>query len=158
MTTATRKASGKQRSIGIVATEGHWLLIELFDGKRLDFYLARQFPTDFGTGFLLEKQDASGTAETYRTNIGDARHYPECDCKGHSYRGHCKHAEGLKALLKAGRLPVCRATCPIHGTDACVCDNTPEESFEPESDLPPDTFSDPCFVELDRDFRPGFDD
>jgi hypothetical protein len=27
-----------------------------------------------------------------------------CHCKGHARHGHCKHVDGLKALITAGKL------------------------------------------------------
>lgn len=31
---------------------------------------------------------------------------PECDCRGHQRWHHCKHADAVSALLKAGKLEV----------------------------------------------------
>lgn len=104
MNSATRKRRKPQRAIGLVERQGEWFLLEVTVGKQTDFYIGRQIPADFGVAFALEKQDAEGTAETYHVNLGGADSWPTCDCKGFCYHGHCKHAEGLLALRKTGRL------------------------------------------------------
>jgi hypothetical protein len=67
-------------------------------GRESDYFLSR-IPSDFGRGFLLEK---IGAEESYYVNIdGEKR---TCECKGFLRHSHCKHADGLAALLAAGRL------------------------------------------------------
>jgi hypothetical protein len=57
---------------------------------------------DFGRGFLVEKIDTAAQTAAYHVNLdGDKR---TCECKGHLRHGHCKHADGLAALIAAGRL------------------------------------------------------
>jgi len=102
MSTTTTRRAKKQRTIGLVAREREWFLLEVFDSRKTDFYLAKPIPSDWGQAFLLEKQDDAGTAETYRVCL-DGQH-STCDCKGHSYHGHCKHWQGLLALREAGKL------------------------------------------------------
>jgi hypothetical protein len=65
-----------------------------------DYFLSR-IPSDFGTAFCLEKVgDEEGTA--YNVNLAADRNL--CDCQGHARWHHCKHADGLAALVQAGRL------------------------------------------------------
>ena len=69
--------------------------------KHTDYFL---YPlvTDFGRGFRLEKVDPIGDGSGYHVNLdGDRR---SCECKGFLRHGHCKHADGLAALVAAGQL------------------------------------------------------
>lgn len=105
----TRVKSKKQvpaRSAGIVAREGEFSLLEIFDGKRPapDYYFLKSIPSDWGTAFQLEKQDDVGLAEVYHVCL--AGHDSTCDCKGFCYyQKPCKHILGLQALTAAGRVP-----------------------------------------------------
>ena len=59
-------------------------------------------PADFGRGFRLEKIGLEANGEAYHVNLdGDRR---SCECKGFGRWNHCKHADGLAALIAAGRL------------------------------------------------------
>ena len=63
-------------------------------------YFVTQLAADFGRGFRVEK--IGGLEGPYHVNLdADAK---TCDCKGHTRHGHCKHADGLAALVAAGRL------------------------------------------------------
>ena len=53
----------------------------------------------FGRGFLVEK---IGHEESYHVNIDHDNR--TCECEGHITHGHCKHADGLAALIAAGRI------------------------------------------------------
>ena len=67
-------------------------------GEETD-YLLTPLASDFGKGFLLEK---IGAEETYHVNVeGDRK---TCECKGYLRHSHCKHVDGLAALLAAGQL------------------------------------------------------
>jgi hypothetical protein len=66
-------------------------------------YLLTEVPADFGRGFKVEKVGiGEDDAATYHVNIEGGK--GACDCKGHSRHGHCKHADGLAALIAAGKL------------------------------------------------------
>jgi len=57
---------------------------------------------DFGDGFAVEKDENGVVRETYDVNLsatGDT-----CTCKGHTYGGYCKHVDGIRALVSAGKL------------------------------------------------------
>jgi hypothetical protein len=70
-------------------------------GKSCEYLL---FPVaaDYGRGFRVENIGLEGDGEVYHVNLdGDRR---TCDCKGGLKHGHCKHADGLAALIAAGKL------------------------------------------------------
>ena len=70
-------------------------------GRSAD-YLLTPIPADFGRGFRLEKIGLEANGEAYHVNLdGDRR---SCECKGFGRWDHCKHADGLAALIAAGRL------------------------------------------------------
>ncbi len=71
-------------------------------GKQQTLYFLSEVPSDFGRGFRLEKFGVMGP-ETYHVHLAtDGR--PTCECKGFLRWGRCKHADGLAALKRAGRL------------------------------------------------------
>jgi hypothetical protein len=70
-------------------------------GKASTDYFLSRIPSDFGTAFCLEKVgDAEGAA--YHICLSADRNL--CDCQGHARWQHCKHADGLAALVAAGKL------------------------------------------------------
>ena len=65
-------------------------------------YFLFTLAADFGRGFRLEKIGTEGNDDHYHVNIdGDTK---TCECKGHLRHGHCKHGDGLAALIAAGKL------------------------------------------------------
>src|SRR5262245_33038830 len=65
-------------------------------------YLLFPVAVDFGRGFRVEKIGLESRGEVYHVNLdGDKR---ACECKGFLKWGHCKHADGLAALIAAGKL------------------------------------------------------
>ena len=70
-------------------------------GKAADYLLSR-LPSDFGEAFRLEKFPPQG-GEVYHVLLGDGGKH-SCECKGFLRWGKCKHADGLAALKRAGRL------------------------------------------------------
>src|SRR5262245_48262658 len=84
-------------------------------------------PSDFGTAYRLRKfQDQGG--ESYDVLL-DGRH-STCECLGFQRWGHCKHIEGLQALVAAGQLagppPALVPTAPL----ALAKDEDDREDFE----------------------------
>ncbi len=74
-------------------------VVKIAVGKEEADYFLLEIAADFGRGFTVEK---IGGTEKYAVNIdGDKR---TCECKGHTRYGHCKHGDGLAALIAAGRL------------------------------------------------------
>jgi hypothetical protein len=72
-------------------------------GKSVD-YLLIPMRADFGRGFRLEKigLEAREGEGPYHVNLDGAS--GTCECKGYLKWGHCKHGDGLAALIAAGRL------------------------------------------------------
>ncbi len=70
-------------------------------GKESADYLLTEIPADFGRGFLLEKVCFDAPA-AYHVNIAADKR--TCECHGYNRWQHCKHSDGLAALIAAGRL------------------------------------------------------
>jgi hypothetical protein len=69
--------------------------------EHADYFLT-ELPADFGRGFTVEKIGLHENDPPYHVNIdADKR---TCECKGFLRHGHCKHSDGLAALIAAGRL------------------------------------------------------
>ena len=78
-------------------------VVKLIVGKESADYLLTPIPADFGRGFEVLKIGLEANGEPpYHVNLdGDKR---TCDCKGGLKHGHCKHADGIAALIQAGKL------------------------------------------------------
>jgi hypothetical protein len=77
-------------------------VVRLTVGKESADYTVTPIPADYGRGFLVEKTGIDSEPASYHVNIdGDKK---SCDCKGFTRWGYCKHADGLAALVAAGRL------------------------------------------------------
>ncbi len=81
-------------------------VVRIAVGKEAQDYFLTRVPSDFGAGFLLEKIGAvaAGEAAAYHVHLDGSRR--SCECKGFFRHGHCKHADGLAALVDLGRLPI----------------------------------------------------
>jgi hypothetical protein len=77
-------------------------IVRITVGKRHDDYFLTPIPADFGRGFAVEKIGLHANEPPYHVNIDGER--KTCECKGFLHHGHCKHADGLAALIAAGRL------------------------------------------------------
>lgn len=73
-------------------------VVRIHQGKEEDSYLLYSLATDFGHGWRLVKEDG----ETYDINLNGPR--STCECKGFLRWHHCKHVEGLQALVSHGLL------------------------------------------------------
>jgi hypothetical protein len=77
-------------------------ILRLTVGKDVAEYYLFAIPADFGIGFRVVKIGLHVTEGEYAVNIdGPTR---SCECKGYLRHGHCKHADGIAALIAAGRL------------------------------------------------------
>jgi hypothetical protein len=108
MATATKSGKRRQvaRTIRVVlppSAESPFTVVNITVNGKGTYYAVTGIPADQGTGFRVAKMDTATTEEeVYYVNLSpDAR---TCDCKGHVRWGHCKHADGLAALLQSGQL------------------------------------------------------
>jgi hypothetical protein len=109
-TTATAPASQRkprtkpQRSVRLeVRPEDNGLgIVRLTVGKDYADYFLTEIPADFGRGFTVEKIGLHANDPAYHVNIDKDK--KSCECKGFLCHGHCKHSDGLAALIAAGRL------------------------------------------------------
>ena len=70
-------------------------------GKAAQDYILTEIPADFGRGFLVEKVSFDAPA-AYHVNVAADKR--TCECEGYNRWQKCKHADGLAALIAAGRL------------------------------------------------------
>ncbi len=77
-------------------------VVRIVVGKKSADYFLTELPADFGRGFQLEKIGPDGTEAAYHVNIENERR--ACECQGFTRHQHCKHGDGLAALIAAGRL------------------------------------------------------
>ena len=100
--TARKPRPKPARSIRLVLgfnAEGRNAVVRIAVGKAVSDYYLHRLVSDYGTGFRLEK---FGSDETYAVNLNGQK--STCECKGFLRRNHCKHVDGLAALVKAGKL------------------------------------------------------
>ncbi len=64
-----------------------------------DTYFVRELANDLGRAFEMRK---AGEEEPYHVLLSDAGQ--QCECKGFLKWGHCRHIEGLTALIQRGQL------------------------------------------------------
>jgi len=80
-------------------------IVRLTVGKDTADYFITIIPADFGKGFLVEKFGIDRDTAKYHVNIDGANgEKRSCECKGFLRHGHCKHADGLAALIARGQL------------------------------------------------------
>ncbi len=77
-------------------------VVRLTVGKDAADYFINAVAADFGRGFKVEKIGLHATEPGYAVNIDGAKR--SCECKGYLKWGRCKHADGLAALIAAGKL------------------------------------------------------
>jgi len=72
-------------------------------------YTFREIPCEIGgRGFAVHR---TGVGTRYDVRIGEPAD-TSCECMGYLAHGHCKHIEGLKALIRQGLIPEGRANPP----------------------------------------------
>ena len=77
-------------------------IVRINIGTEHDNYFLTLIPADFGRGFKVEKIGLTCNEPPYCVNIDGEN--KTCECKGYLKWGHCKHADGLAALIAAGKL------------------------------------------------------
>src|SRR6266496_2573618 len=92
------------RSIAVVSdpTPNGAVLVKLTQDRTVSYYWLTRVKADFGEAFTVEKDEDGSAGERYDVNLsatGDS-----CTCKGHTYGGYCKHVDGIRALVSAGKL------------------------------------------------------
>jgi hypothetical protein len=86
-------------------TIGNVLVLWLTTGKLTIGYQLERIDSELGgTAFRLAKAHQGGNDEPEVYHVLLHGWQTSCDCAGHSYTGHCKHVEGLEALIKAGKI------------------------------------------------------
>jgi len=109
---ATANASTRQRKprqkparsirLTLQPFDGNPGVVQITVGKERADYFVTPIPADFGRGFKVEKMGDEADPTAYHVNLdGEQR---SCECKGFGRWHHCKHADGLAALVKAGQL------------------------------------------------------
>ena len=76
------------------------------DGEAAAYFFA-EVRADAGRAFVLERIDPETcrVAATYRVTLADEDEGGcHCTCRGHLFRGRCKHVPALGALLNANKL------------------------------------------------------
>ena len=77
-------------------------VVRITVGKDEADYFLTEIPADFGRGFQVEKVGIDCAEAAYHVNLDADRR--TCECQGFLRHEHCKHADGLAALIAAGRL------------------------------------------------------
>jgi hypothetical protein len=80
-------------------------VVRISVGQDVTDYFLVEVRADFGRGFQVVKLDLMAPADEgeYQTNVGGGHHNTHlCTCKGFLAHGHCKHADGLAALVGRG--------------------------------------------------------
>jgi hypothetical protein len=80
-------------------------LVRIVQGHAVDLYSVERVAADYGTAFRVCKVDDAGAekADPYHVHF-DPETGDTCDCLGYLRHQHCKHRDGLKALIAAGKL------------------------------------------------------
>jgi hypothetical protein len=84
--------------LALAPSADHAGVVRIHQGKEEDSYLLEPFAADFGRAFRLVKEDG----EAYHVNLNGRQ--SSCECKGFLRWHHCKHVEGLQALVSHGLL------------------------------------------------------
>src|SRR5262245_46853948 len=93
-----------QNRIARLMTVGASTVLAITQGKDTTFYRLEELTTNYGRGFRLHKADkGDGPEDHYDVMLDGAR--TSCECMGNLRWNHCKHVEGLEAVVKSGKLP-----------------------------------------------------
>ena len=101
MSLSTHQRPVKSRSIRLLARpdEDGRSVVAITVGKETTEYLVERVVSDWGRGYAV-------------ANLSNGNHYSvmieddgrSCTCPGFCRWGHCRHADGILALVKAGRI------------------------------------------------------
>jgi hypothetical protein len=74
-------------------------------GKVSTDYALQEFRSEVGgRGFELVKTGLEADGECYHVRLTGNVRQDSCDCKGFARHSHCKHRDGLAAIVAAGRV------------------------------------------------------
>ena len=98
MATTRKPAAKPARTLSFDREE---MMLVLTVGKLAIAYAVFELPCEEAARrvFRLGKADLS---DKYTVSVIGGR--PECDCKGGTYAGHCKHGDAMKSLIQLGKL------------------------------------------------------
>lgn len=103
MASKSARRTPPRRSVCLVRPPGAdgVAAIHLAVGKDEGYYAVREIPCEIGgRGFAVHRL---GLGTLYHVRVGEPADC-SCECKGFLRHGHCKHVQGLRALLEAGQL------------------------------------------------------
>jgi hypothetical protein len=88
----------------VVPPAGGTGVVRLHVGKVSTDYSLREFRSEVGgRAFELAKLGLEADGECYHVRLtGNGQ--DSCDCRGFVRHSHCKHRDGLQALVNAGKL------------------------------------------------------
>lgn len=92
-------ADGPKRTIALVRPIDRRGVgvIRMRTGKKIEHYTFREIPCEIGgRGFALHK---TGVGNLYHVRVGSPAE-TSCECLGFLAHGHCKHIDGLTALIR----------------------------------------------------------
>jgi hypothetical protein len=93
---AAVKGSSGTRGVTVLRQNGNGLDVRIRTPRDNSAYRVSGVESDFGRGFLFENE----SGESYHVHLdGEDR---SCECTGHLRHGHCKHADGILALIRCG--------------------------------------------------------
>lgn len=106
--TKTRSADGHPKGVPPVKATLAFLIVDLEVDGTTDRYIVAPIAADFGPAFRMdkvapEKDEGKKKDGPYDVSLHGHGH---CDCKGHAYRGTCRHVRAMFQLWAAGELPV----------------------------------------------------
>jgi hypothetical protein len=100
-----KTADGHVKGVPPVKASLAFLIVDLEVDGQTDRYVVAPISADFGPAFRVDKVVAEGKKKDGPYDVSLSGH-GNCDCKGFSFRGSCRHYRGLLMLWAAGELPV----------------------------------------------------
>jgi hypothetical protein len=104
-----KTAKPKDRTIRLLAktptANGTAGIFAVTEGDKTDRYFFQPMACDFGAAaYLVEKWSdvVQAVVEEYHVSLDGKE--SSCECKGHLRWGHCRHVEGLSALIAAKKI------------------------------------------------------
>jgi hypothetical protein len=89
----------------VVPPAGGTGVVRVHVGKVRTDYSVREFRSEVGgRAFELVKLGLQADGECYHVRLTADSRQDSCSCKGFVAHSHCKHRDGLAALVAAGRL------------------------------------------------------